>query len=215
VLVAAKNSKLPLSFAAALVLEQHDLLHGATLVSSFEKMSVFMRKLGTHEGAAVYRRGRPGASVFANRFEKRQGELAVALGEKPPRPARVVVNPRNWWKRHVVGDTDCERPLLTALANVGKDLGVTIYVRQGRRTIAEQQQLYELYLAGKGNLAAKPNKNAPHVRGIAADCAVGTDRNGPNIGDFRGARDAMKKRGLCLCVGGETWHVQRGSNWLA
>ena len=53
------------------------------------------------------------------------------------------------------------------------------------------------------------------MRGVAADCAVGTDRSGPNIGDYRGARDAMKKRGLCLCVHGETWHVQAGNDWLA
>jgi hypothetical protein len=215
VLMAAKKSKLPLSYAAALVLEDRELLHGATLVSDFGKLSVFMRKLGTHDGAAAYRKGHPDAAAFAERFVKRQSQLAVALGEKPPEPAKIVVNPRNWWKKFVVGDTDCERELLTALANVAKDLGVTIYVRQGRRTIAEQQHLYDLFLAGKGNLAAKPNAHAPHVRGIAADCAVGNTRDGSNIGDHKGARDAMKKRGLCLCVGGETWHVQRGDNWLA
>jgi hypothetical protein len=215
VLMAAKKSKLPLSFAAALVLEERELLHGATLVSDFSKLSVFMRKLGAHDGAAAYRRGQPDAAAFADRFVKRQDQLAVALGEKPPTPAKIVLNPRNWWKKFVVGDTDCDRDLLTALANVAKDLNTTIYVRQGRRTIAEQQHLYDLFLAGKGNLAARPNKNAPHVRGIAADCAVGTSRDGSNIGDYKGARDAMKKRGLCLCVGGETWHVQRGDNWLA
>lgn len=215
VLMAAKKSKLPLSFAAALVLEQPQLLHGATLVSDFGKLSVFVRKLGTREGAVAYARDDADAAGFASRFAERQGKLAVALGEKPPEPAKLVVNPRNWWKKFVVGDTDCERELLTALANVAQDLRVTIYVRQGRRTIAEQQHLYDLYLAGKGNLAAKPNANAPHVRGIAADCAVGNTRDGANIGDYKGARDAMKKRGLCLCVTGETWHVQRGDNWVA
>jgi hypothetical protein len=215
VLIAAKKAKLPLSFAAALVLEERDLLHGATLVSEFSKLSVFTRKLGMRDGAAAYRRGKADAAAFAERFVKRQDQMAIALGEKPPHPAKIVLNPRNWWKKFVVGDTDCERDLLTALANVGKELGVTIYVRQGRRTIAEQQHLYDLFLAGKGNLAAKPNRNAPHVRGIAADCAVGTTRDGANIGDYKGAREAMKKRGLCLCVGGETWHVQRGDNWAA
>jgi hypothetical protein len=215
VLMAAKKSKLPLSFAAALVLEQPDLLHGATLVSDFSKLSVFMRKFGAREGAAAFRHGKDDADAFADRFVARQGKLAAAFGEKPAEPPKIVVNPRNWWKKHVLGDTDCERDLLTALANVAKDINATIYVRQGRRTIAEQQHLYDLFLAGKGNLAAKPNKNAPHVRGIAADCAVGTTRDGANIGDYRGAREAMKKRGLCLCVGGETWHVQQGDNWVA
>src|SRR5262249_771300 len=102
VLLAAKKSKLPLSFAAALVLEQGDLLHGSTLVPNFQKMSVLMRKLGSDDGVAAYAHGMPNASAFTKRFEERQRELAVALGEKPPRPAKVVVNPRNWWKRHVV-----------------------------------------------------------------------------------------------------------------
>lgn len=215
VVLAAKRAKLAPSLAAALVLEQGGLLRESTLAPSFSRLSVMVRKFGLQEGTAAYARDLTDPAGFAARLEARQGQLARALGEKPPTPAKAVVNPRNWWKKFVVGDTDCERELLTALANVAKDLGVTIYVRQGRRTIAEQQALYDLYLAGKGNLAAKPNANAPHVRGIAADCGVGVDRNGTDIGNYPGARDAMKRRGLCLCVPGEAWHVQRGDTWAA
>jgi hypothetical protein len=214
VLVAARKAKLPVSIAAALVVEERSLLHGATLTEEFEKLSVLVRKLGVRPGVAAYRRG-DDADAFADKVAERQRRLAPMMGEKPAKPAKVVLNPRNWWKRYVFGDTDCERPLLTALANVAKDLGVKIYIRDGRRTFAEQKALRELFESGRGPLAAMPNRNAPHIRGVAADCAVGTDRSGPNIGDFKGARDAMRRRGICLCVRGETWHVQRGDNWQA
>lgn len=38
-----------------------------------------------------------------------------------------------------------------------------------RRTFAKQARLYALYKMGLGNLAAKPSKNAPHVKGAAFD----------------------------------------------
>ena len=44
------------------------------------------------------------------------------------------------------------------------------------RTLEEQRRLYNLYKAGKGNLAAYPNANAPHIKGVAMDAQ--TTRNG-------------------------------------
>ena len=41
------------------------------------------------------------------------------------------------------------------------------------RSLAKQAELYRLYLAGKGNLAAKPSRHAPHVRGVAMDLRTG------------------------------------------
>lgn len=41
------------------------------------------------------------------------------------------------------------------------------------RSLAKQAELYRLYLAGKGNLAAKPSRHAPHVRGMAMDLRTG------------------------------------------
>ena len=41
------------------------------------------------------------------------------------------------------------------------------------RSLAKQAELYRLYLAGKGNLAAKPSRHAPHVRGMAMDLSTG------------------------------------------
>jgi len=39
------------------------------------------------------------------------------------------------------------------------------------RSMALQSKLYKLYKAGKGNLAAFPNKRAPHIMGVAFDAS--------------------------------------------
>lgn len=49
-----------------------------------------------------------------------------------------------------------------------KKFGLTLHVRSGLRTRAEQQRLYDLYLAGKGNLAARPGTSR-HEKGHALD----------------------------------------------
>jgi len=112
---------------------------------------------------------------------------------------------------HLYGDVDANASLLRKLERVGKRLEVSIRIRSGRRTIAEQAVLYELYKKGKGPLAAKPNSNAPHTKGEAADCGI----LGQNIGNYPGAREAMKAEGLCLPVKGESWHVEEeeGNTW--
>lgn len=43
--------------------------------------------------------------------------------------------------------------------------GVAVY----SRTLAKQAELRRRYLAGKGPLAAKPSKHAPHIKGVAMD----------------------------------------------
>ncbi|MFT3862147.1 peptidoglycan-binding protein [Micropruina sp.] len=47
--------------------------------------------------------------------------------------------------------------------------GVAVFYR----SLAKQAMLYQLYKQGKGNLAAPPNPNAPHVRGVAMDLQTG------------------------------------------
>lgn len=48
--------------------------------------------------------------------------------------------------------------------------GIDVY----RRTMAEQQALYNAYKAGKGPVAAKPSASAPHIRGYAMDAHTTT-----------------------------------------
>lgn len=115
---------------------------------------------------------------------------------------------------HLEGDLDCNVDLLDALEGVGRRLSakegrkVVVTVRSGKRTLEEQTVLWNRYGPPR---AARPNPNAPHVRGIAADCGI----NGRDIGDYPGARAAMKAEGLCLRVPNEDWHVERGTTWNA
>lgn len=106
------------------------------------------------------------------------------------------------------GDLDCNVDLLRALQKCAAELGVTIFLRSGRRTLAEQWALYNQLGPA---IAAYPSPTAPHVRGVAADCGI----NGRDIGEHPGARAAMRKHGLCLRVPGEDWHVELGTGWAA
>lgn len=98
----------------------------------------------------------------------------------------------------VTGDTDYMPALGRALKRMSAATGVPISVNSGRRTMAEQTALYNKYLAGTGNLAAKPSPNAPHVRGIAADISPGRERFGAIAQRF----------GLGFTVPSESWHIQ-------
>lgn len=128
------------------------------------------------------------------------------------RRADILLKPVDRWP-HLDGDLDCNQQLLDKLDLVARDLGETILVRSGERTMDEQWALYNQL---GPSIAAYPSATAPHVRGIAADCGI----NGVNIGAVKGAREAMLKHGLCLRVANENWHVEVGSrsrwaaNWL-
>ncbi len=116
-----------------------------------------------------------------------------------------IIVPRFRW---LDGDMDCNRDLLHALNRVGQRLGKSVFIRSGRRTIAEQQALWDKYGPPR---AARPNQNAPHVRGVAADCGI----DGIDIGNYPGAREAMKAEGVSLRVPGEPWHAELGDVWNA
>ncbi len=105
---------------------------------------------------------------------------------------------------YVTGDIEgLNEDLLNRLAQVGEKLGVPVHITSGFRSYEEQERLYQMYLNGTGNLAAKPGTSR-HESGLAADCSIG----GVNIGAYPGAIDAMKEFGLGLPVGGENWHVE-------
>ena len=81
----------------------------------------------------------------------------------------------------------------------------------GARTYAQQQKLYNDYLAGRGPLAANPAKGGPHMTpAIAMDLS-------PRPGENAFARGLLAKYGLGLTVRGEPWHVGslRGRSGLA
>lgn len=107
------------------------------------------------------------------------------------------------------GDLDANPALLDALNRVGKRLGKIIDVREGKRSRAEQEYLYALYLSGRGNLAARPGTSR-HETGDAADCGV----DGVDIGDYPGAAAACVAEGLGAPVPGEDWHLQLGDSTI-
>jgi hypothetical protein len=98
----------------------------------------------------------------------------------------------------VTGDTDFVPALGNALSKMALATKTAISVQSGRRSLAEQAALYAQYLAGTGNLAAPPNPNAPHVRGIAADITPGRERFGGVAGKY----------GLGFTVPSESWHIE-------
>lgn len=111
--------------------------------------------------------------------------------------------------------------LCKALNRLGEDLytkhGKRLVVVSGRRTMAQQWHLYNLWRAGRGNLAAYPNPNAPHIRGggSAADCGV-EDRQGGgyvSVLDYGPAVRLVAKHGLFRQVPSESWHLALRSQW--
>jgi hypothetical protein len=71
----------------------------------------------------------------------------------------------------IVGDTqNVSKELLGRLAFMGKTYNEKVSITSGFRSKAKQQILYDLYLAGKGNLAAKPG-SSNHEKGLAVDIA--------------------------------------------
>jgi D-alanyl-D-alanine carboxypeptidase len=105
----------------------------------------------------------------------------------------------------LTGDLTGLNPELRAgLEQVAAKLGTKLNVLSGNRTRAEQEELYQRFLNGTGNLAAPPGTSR-HESGRAADVYV----NGVALADVPGARKAAATAGLGFPVPGEAWHVER------
>lgn len=116
----------------------------------------------------------------------------------PPPPASIEIN--HWLK----GDLDgLDGELTQRLAKIGERLGQKLTIASGKRSREEQQELYDLYLAGKGNLAAKPG-TSNHETGRAADVNV----DGTSLANYKNAKDVSAEFGIHFPVGGEPWHAE-------
>jgi hypothetical protein len=154
---------------------------------------------------------RPGGKRIFGDAERRW-ILAEAKAD-PNRWPQLMVRPFvPQWGSWLKGDTDCDPELLRRLALVARDAKRPLFVNYGKRTYAEQKELYDKYGSPR---AAKPG-TSPHESGRAADVVLGAN-HAIDIGDLPECRTAMKKRGLCLPVPGEPWHVEidRGQGWRA
>lgn len=92
--------------------------------------------------------------------------------------------------------------------------GVRFRLNSGQRTFSEQAALYRLYRSGRGNLAAVPSHNAPHIRTGRPDHAL--DVSWTDGGVYRLAK-WLRRQGASVAwtVPGERWHVETPRRDLA
>lgn len=93
--------------------------------------------------------------------------------------------------------------------------GVTFRVNEGHRTFERQQFFWDLYQAGRGNLAAYPSHTAPHIK-------TGSPNHDNDIDQFYGDGIQavfrwLRKHGAApvLNVPGEGWHMHLSDADLA
>lgn len=96
------------------------------------------------------------------------------------------------------------------LAREQKRPGLKIRIVSGLRTYQQQVALYQAYLNGTGNLAARPGTSR-HETGNAADCGV-VGGWGPYVSlcEYPGAVAALRAKGLTAPVYSEAWHIESG-----
>lgn len=83
-----------------------------------------------------------------------------------------------------------------------RQAGVTLTPVSGFRTMAQQRALYAAYLAGRGNLAARPGYSN-HQGGISVDVATG---GGYSSAAYRWLARHGRAYGFVNDVRGEPWH---------
>lgn len=137
---------------------------------------------------------------------KDRAERGARAFRKRGYAARVVaVEVKRW--HNISGDLDFDTRLGNALDHLAAELNIHIDVISGARSLDEQKHLYALYKAGIGNLAAVPNPNAPHVRGIAADSYVRGIPLRTVLRDL-GKIDRARELGIHFPVDSEGWHAE-------
>lgn len=90
------------------------------------------------------------------------------------------------------------------LAAYERDTGRTVYINQGRRTLAEQARFYAAYLRG-GTLAARPYPGAPHIKWGREHHAL--DINAPEPAQSVARYYRSHGVPVSFNVPGEPWHM--------
>lgn len=80
--------------------------------------------------------------------------------------------------------------------------GINLSVNSGFRTMAQQRYLYDLYISGRGNLAARPGYSN-HQGGLSADINTPGGYSGAT---YRWLKNNARSYGFVNDVGGEPWH---------
>ena len=92
-----------------------------------------------------------------------------------------------------------------AMSDAAKRDGVILSPNSAFRTMEEQTRLYNMYLSGKGNLAAKPGYSN-HQGGRSLDLNTGTGVTGYLSKVYRWLWSNAEKFGFKNDVKGEPWH---------
>ncbi len=79
--------------------------------------------------------------------------------------------------------------------------GINLHVNSAFRSMEEQRALYQKYLNGTGNLAAKPGYSN-HQGGIAVDINVG----GTGTSTYKWLANNASRFGFVRTVPSEPWH---------
>ncbi len=90
-----------------------------------------------------------------------------------------------------------------------REAGVIFRVNEGHRTWARQAHFYALYRSGRGNLAAKPSRNAPHIRTGRIDHALDVQNADLVVAWLLDAGISVTRP-----VPGEDWHVEASAEDL-
>lgn len=143
------------------------------------------------------------------RAKSKGWSVEVAKGRHYP---WLILNPGAQWPT--------DKRLLKGLNAVAMDLHRRVKIISGYRSEASQTRLYQLYRAGRGNLAApSPPCRSQHCLGKSADCGViGSDGAYRSMLDHPGTRALLHKHSLVADAQGEHWHIsfQDGSRpWRA
>jgi hypothetical protein len=129
------------------------------------------------------------------------------------------------------GDPDLSRKL----DELGERRERYLWCGEYKRSKRQQWEFRMAYLNGTGNLAARCDttydgkhtweqckgagpSQSNHATGDACDTSyLHSGRSGAytNVGRDKECRRIMASLDLCLPVGGEPWHVERGTNWKA
>lgn len=161
------------------------------------KQAAFLARGSANEGVSNYVAFNPSAPQGhlrggAERARKILGMPAPKSASPPPMQKLTKFLPGG--ERDDYRKTDPK--LLRRALKVARESGDPIEINSGYRSRAEQQALYDAYLAGTGNLAAPPG-SSNHEGGTALDL---------NMSDAQ--RALLGKYGLGLPVPGEDWHVE-------
>jgi uncharacterized protein YcbK (DUF882 family) len=167
---------------------------GGTGASSCGCSGAAASPAGSNEYAAGAS-GAPGAAPVVDKSDK---------AEKSDKPDKASDAPAADAKRWLSGDLEgLDADLTQRLAKLGERMGEKLTIVSGNRTRQEQEVLYQKYLNGTGNLAAKPG-TSNHEHGDAADVNI----KGTSLANVGKAKQLADELGLHFPVPGEPWHVE-------